>query len=262
MTIDAETIVRALRRASGFSPLVDDAAELARRITTDPASLIALAEDIRFQASSWVATAAAPDHSQFGEFKLVLRALVSEAAAPGIVVDVGAYGRTASNSYDLVTSFGWKAVLIEATPDNAAALRAEFGDGDYQVIECAIGLATGVQPLWLGGASVVNSLDRSSAAFFGGQGNSIDVDVRRLSDVMTDADVPHDFDLLSIDIEGLDVAVFNDLIETSPFRPRYVIIEVTHGFQKQFDELGFASAVLDGYREIGRTLSNLILGRV
>lgn len=262
MTIGVEDIVRALRVASGYDRLVDNAAGLAERIGDDPAVLMAVAAEIRSEASYNILKEAVPDHSQCGEFRLLLRALIDRAAAPGIVVDAGAHGRMGSNSYDLVSSFGWRGVLIEAFPDRASKLRADFGEGDYQVVECAVGLAPGRQPLWLGAHSMITSLDRSLADIYGGSGASIEVEVRRLADIMTDAGVPHDFDLLSIDIEALDVPVLNDLIETSRFRPRYVVIEVMHAFKKRYDELGFSAAVLDNYREIGRTLPNLILERV
>ncbi len=261
MAITNQDIVRAMWRASGLVPLIDDSAEHAARITDDPETLMAVAADLRHQAMQMIATVAAPDHSQFGEFKLLLRALVGKAAAPGIVIDAGAHSREASNSYDLITSFGWKGVLIEALPRRAAALRDEFGEGDYQVVECAVGLEPGRQPLWLGRGALITSLSRWLADMFYGQGESIEVEVRRLADILVDTGVPHDFDLLSIDIEGLDVLVFNDLIENSPFRPRFVVIEVMHGFEKRFDELDFSPAVLKDYREIARTLPNLILER-
>ncbi len=261
MAIDTQDIVRALRLASGYERHFDDVAGLAARISDDPTTLMTVAEEIRYEA--WLAlTKAIPDHSQFGEFRLLLRALVGRAASPGIVVDAGARERNGSNSYDLIADFGWRGVLIEALPERAAALRDEFGDWDYQVVECAVGLSPGRQPLWLGHAAVITSLYPEVATEYGGKGESIEVEVRRLADIMADAGVPHDFDLLSIDIEGIDIPVLNDLIETSPYRPRYVVIEAPHQLVKQLDEVGVSTAVLAAYREIGRTLPNMLLERI
>src|SRR5258708_6711706 len=54
------------------------------------------------------------DHSQFGEYTLLLSRFVARAAPTATVVDVGARGRTLSNSYDLLKNFGWRGLLIEA----------------------------------------------------------------------------------------------------------------------------------------------------
>jgi hypothetical protein len=46
------------------------------------------------------------DHSQNGEVRMLLREMISRSVAHMIVVDVGAYGRSGSNSYDLMRHFG------------------------------------------------------------------------------------------------------------------------------------------------------------
>jgi hypothetical protein len=79
------------------------------------------------------------------------------------------------------------------------------------------------------------------------------VAVRRLSEILEEHAIPLDFDVLSLDIEGEDVAVFNDLIE-SGYRPRWVIIEMS---EKQVNQ--FTPLVSDHYAVIGMTEPNLIL---
>ena len=258
--IDSLAIVRALRVASGYLGFMDSGQAFADRISEDPAALTAVAEEIRYQAWTAPIKSAVPDNSQFGEFKIILNALVSDAASPGIVVDVGACARSGSNSYDLITNFGWRGILIEAFPKRASKLRDEFGDGDYRVVECAVGLTPGPQPLWLGAGAMINSLDQSVAEMFKGRGESIEVEVRRLVDILDEHDVPHEFDLIDIDIEGPDVDVFNDLIENSPYRPKYVIIECPT--MTPLNEVGFAPMVMDTYRQMGSTIANRIFKRV
>lgn len=64
---------------------------------------------------------------------------------------------------------------------------------------------------------------------------------RLLSDVLSDANVPHDFDVLSIDIKGVDIEVFYDLIKTSHYRPRYTIVEALHGRTIPLQDIGLGT---------------------
>src|ERR1039457_3792179 len=56
------------------------------------------------------------DHSQNGEFKVILQFLIERGQLDRTIVDVGAHGRERSNSYDLMRHFGWRGLLIEANP--------------------------------------------------------------------------------------------------------------------------------------------------
>ena len=48
---------------------------------------------------------------------------------------------------------------------------------------------------------------------------TVEVEVRRLHDILDEHDIPLVFDLLSLDIEGEDFKVLNDLIANSPIGP-------------------------------------------
>ncbi len=54
------------------------------------------------------------DHSQFGELSLFLTHAGRKRR--GFVVDAGAHGRERSNSWDLLSQFRWRGLLIEANP--------------------------------------------------------------------------------------------------------------------------------------------------
>ncbi len=70
------------------------------------------------------------------------------------------------------------------------------------------------------------------------------MDVRRLHQLLEARGIPRDFDLLSLDIEGEDVRVLNDLIGGSAYRPRWVIIEASANYAtRSLDDLELVESV-------------------
>jgi len=201
-----------------------------------------------------------PDHSQNGEFALLLRELVAAGQRHGIIVDVGANGRKGSNSYDLLTDHGWKGLLVEANPALLPRIRDEFGAADFTLVGCAIGPEAGRLPLHLWAGDQISSLDGDNATLWGPARAIVEVEVRRLPDVLGEHGIPHDFDILSLDIEGLDVAVLNDLVATSPWRPRWIVIETPLPIaETSLAATALSTEVQALYELAGRTLPNLVL---
>jgi FkbM family methyltransferase len=203
------------------------------------------------------------DVSQNGEIGLLLTYMINDAATHGIVVDVGAGGIGGSNSYDLLRVFGWRGLLIEANPALIDALRRDFADFDVQIINCAVSNYNGTALFYIGVNNDVSSLQQNAALGWGPIQGTVDVTVRRLSEILQEYIIPFDFDLLSLDIEGEDIAVFNDLVE-SGYRPRWVIIEVSFssailGATRTLHDAPFSPQVRDCYALIAQTEPNLIL---
>lgn len=200
------------------------------------------------------------DVSQYGEMWELLKMWVNDAAVAKIVVDVGARGRARSNSYDLMRHFGWRGLLIEANADLIDGIRAEFAGLDLTIASCAVSDYTGEGVLTLGVNADVSSLTAQLAADWGPTQGDSPVQVRRLSEILEEHGVPHEFDLVSIDIEGEDIKVLNDLIDNSPYRPRWAIIEASDDFAvKTLDDAPFSDHVKRAYAMRGQTSSNLIL---
>ena len=89
---------------------------------------------------------------------------------------------------------------------------------------------------------------------------TVEVEGRRLADVLAEHAIPHDFDVLSLDIEGLDVAVMNDLLASSPYRPMLVVIEGSFcGATKALSDIGLSAQVSDAYEIADFTFANLLL---
>ncbi len=174
-----------------------------------------------------------PDHSQFGEFRLLLRHFVNSASKHQLVVDVGTNGCERSNAYDLMKNFGWRGLLVEANPDLWSAIERDFAGLDYSLAKCAISDSEGEMPLFIGINSDVSSLRREAAEAWGAIQGEIKVKVRRLGVLLDEYFIPKDFDVLSLDIEGLDIEVLNDLLGFTDYRPEVVIIEASMNFRHQ-----------------------------
>jgi FkbM family methyltransferase len=202
------------------------------------------------------------DVSQYGEIWELIRFWANDAVPERFVVDIGARGLERSNSYDLVRHFGWRALLIEANDQLLPGLRSAFAGLDAQLLCCAVSDYTGQATFTLGVNDDVSSLNSNVAADWGPTRGTMQVTVRRLGDILAEAGVSSDFGLLSLDIEGEDIKVLNDLIGTSPFRPRWVIIEASNDFSvTSLDDAPFSHGVKDAYLLRGQTRSNLILQR-
>ena len=140
--------------------------------------------------------------SQCGEDGVIARAL--ELLGPddcdGWCVEFGAAdGREASNTYSLITSRGYRAVLIEGDPARFAALSGRHAERPD-----------------------VHALHR----MVGFEGPD------RLDQLLAATPVPIDFDLLSIDIDGNDYHVWEAV---RVYRPKLVVIEFNPTIPNEVD---------------------------
>jgi FkbM family methyltransferase len=200
------------------------------------------------------------DHSQNGEFLELLKLIVARGAPGKDIVDVGANGRERSNSYDLMLLFGWRGLLIEANPALADQIRADFSGVNYSLVICAVSNFEGAASLSLGINSDISSLTPQLTEAWGPISGAIEVPVRRLHDILDEQAIPEEFEILSLDIEGHDARVLNDLHKNSLYRPRWVILEGSFNFAvKDPAKIGVEQSVLEDYELAGQTAANLIL---
>ena len=129
-----------------------------------------------------------------------------------------------------------------------------------KIVNVAVSDTEGKASFTIGANDDVSSLDEGAALAWGPTKGRITVDVRRLPALLQDHDVPERFDLLSLDIEGHDIRVMNDLIASSWYRPSWVIIEASDDFRvRSLDDAPFSEDVKAAYQLRGQTTSNLIL---
>ena len=266
VTIDSLELVTALyEHILGRQP-DGAAAEKARRLLAGEVSANALVREFavsdEYQNRLLEHQRFTADHSQFGEFEILIKRLCLFGCEKRTVVDLGARGRARSNSYDLMNVFGWRGVLVEANPRLIPIIQAEFMGLDASLVECAVSDYEGTAQFHIGVNDDVSSLSRESAGAWGDVQGAVEVQVRRLEPILVEQNVPFDFGLLSIDLEGDDVKVLNDLIGGGRYLPQWVIIEASHDFTiNSLRQLPVIPQVLEQYRIVGQTRANLILER-
>lgn len=179
-------------------------------------------------------------YSQYGEDGII--EWVFSRLVPGskTCVEFGAWdGRNLSNTFNLVAHHGWRAIYIEADPEKFPALKRTAAA--YPAI-------TPVR-------SLVGSIGETA-----------------LDTILHRHNVPEEFDLLSIDIDGNDYDVWE---ASTRYRPRLVIVEFNPTFPADFSYIdrnggGFigssatafaALAARKGYGLLARTETNLFFLR-
>lgn len=142
------------------------------------------------RSSTWLSGFASNVTSQYGEDGILAKVLETIPERDNWCVEFGSWdGRNCSNTFNLIDKKGYSAVLIEADPKRFKDLLKTF-DGN-----------TRVTPL------------NSMVGF-----NSDDC----LDRLLEATDIPGNFDLLSIDIDGNDYHVWE---VTTAYKPKVVIIE-------------------------------------
>lgn len=200
--------------------------------------------------------------SQYGEVEILLSRLARTLSSNPYIVEVGAAGVEISNSIDLIGTMGWSGLLIEASPPHAEELRRAVSDIPAIVVPCAIASTEGTATFYVGMHPHLSSLDRKTAESWGPILGEISVATRRLPAVLDEFNVPKEFLVLSIDIEGLDFVVLNDLISTSDYRPRWIIIEWGSTiFSASMNDERISEAVRSEYEIVAKTFSNVFLER-
>ncbi len=150
----------------------------------------------------------------------------------GTFVEVGAFdGQTYSNT-SFLADLGWRGVYVEPVPHFAALCAARHAASTtITVVECAVGTDDKMITLQLGGAlttgdaSMAQAYDKIVWAQGVLGGETVDVQQRRLEDVLADTGVPLGFDLLVVDVEGGEDGVFASF-DLSVWRPKVLIVEI------------------------------------
>jgi len=209
------------------------------------------------------------ERSQHGEVEILLKDIIAKSllsirTAP-IIVDVGASGKAISNSYDLLKHFALRGLLIEANPDQCASIERDFAGLDVAVINSAIAADEREVELWVSSSNThIASLVAKRFDDWRNRENFSDLEKdkvfklisRRLPDILKENNIPNSFLLLSIDIEGLDIDVLNDMFMNSSYEPYYMIVEGIHNRIEKS-----VPAIRDKYDVVSATSSNVLYRR-
>jgi FkbM family methyltransferase len=153
----------------------------------------------------------------------------------GRFVEVGAFdGQTMSNTICLADA-GWTGLYIEPVPEYAAACRQRHARSPrITVAECAAGATAGPVELQvrglLSGVSPAHqqAFDASAWAQVVPRGRTITVPRLPLDQILDIAAVPPGFELLVVDVEGYEPAVFAGF-DLARWRPTMLVVELCDG---------------------------------
>lgn len=167
----------------------------------------------------------------------------------GVFVEVGAFdGESLSNTVGLADC-GWRGVYIEPIPAHAAHCRRRHATNPrVSVVPVAISASDGVVSMTIAG--VFSSIGHAATA----ESRALSVPCRRLDDVLVAEGIMPGFDLLVVDAEGHEHAVFAGF-DLPHWRPRVMIVELPGGDPSVVPRLDWQDAlrrtILDiGYREV------------
>jgi FkbM family methyltransferase len=164
---------------------------------------------------------------------------------PGFFVEVGANHPVVGSQSWHLEQHGWQGILIEPQPDLATEL-AKVRRAKVFAVACSSSKKAGLRlPFFVAGG--LSSLERETMAPGSEVEAVIEVDVRTVDDVLTEAGARQPIDFLSIDVEGHEIEVLRGL-DVMRWRPRLILLEDHVG---NLDKHRFMKSL--GYRLVRRT---------
>lgn len=154
---------------------------------------------------------------------------------PGVFLEIGALnGVTGSNTLFYERVFGWKGILVEGNPSNAAALQTSPRNrtARFSVATCNIpdDHTPGNLTFTGGGKSVATTIEHAAPSFLERWKDALGKDRVKVPCVplqyMIDATGLWDIDLLSVDVEGGELFVLQT-IDFDATNVRLIIVELS-----------------------------------
>lgn len=186
------------------------------------------------------------DHSQYGESILVRSYFKKNKPKHKMLVDIGAKNKNLSNTYDIIKENDWSGLLVEPHPDHFLQLKRDFASTSSTFVNKAVGDQNGMIDFFIHKISGHSSLYRKSEKV-------IKVEMIHIKTLLEENDIPFDFDFLSIDAEGGDALIVNNLLFTQ-YRPKILIYEKCNGVNMNL--------LLEYYKLLYETEGNYIYERV
>lgn len=177
---------------------------------------------------------------------------------PGFYVDVGcAWPKLWSNTYFFYKR-NWRGICVDANPAMEEPFKRDRPRDVY--VNCGISDVEGSAPFYLFAHPKFNSFDPARAEAFKGTTDrnrkplgSVDVPIRSLTSVL-DQHLPpgQEIDLLSIDVENLELQVLNSL-DLDRYRPAVIVAELMASIQQVLGCPVYKLLGSKGYRLIAHT---------
>ena len=150
----------------------------------------------------------------------------------GVFVEVGAYdGRLVSNT-SCLASIGWRGLYVEPVPEYyKLCVDWNRGNENIDVANCAVGQEEGFIEIHVAGAwtTALNDQKLHYDNLWNGnmpnQKGIITVPKRRMETLLQIHNIPTDFDVLVIDVEGMELDVVSSF-DLNHWRPKLAIVEL------------------------------------
>lgn len=154
-------------------------------------------------------------------------------AVQGCVVEIGAYdGIYLSNSSCLIEK-GWRGLLVEPVSHLAKMCSDRYLDNPMvQVLQLAVGAMPGHADLTY--MDTMSSMSSDLTAEYATkkwaqpslrQSRTLQVQVDTLDNILKNQEIPIEFDVLIIDVEGMETAVF-DGFSLNYWKPTMIVVEL------------------------------------
>lgn len=188
-----------------------------------------------------------------------------------IFVEIGAYdGESVSNTSCLADS-GWRGIYVEPIQEFYLKCLDRHKNNNVIVSNLSIGLNEGIQKIYKNG--ILSSLDHNHAMmgiskFNYPQFTEDTCYQLRMDTFLSNYNVPYEFDLLIVDVEGNEDEVFYSF-DLNKWKPKMMIVELMDDHQYSQDNNNLISKVKSlrnyiykfGYNEIYRDDINTIFIR-
>jgi FkbM family methyltransferase len=234
---------------------------MTKRITRAARSLPPwLKKPLRGLRASLTDIYASESYSQEGEDMILQRIFGRQEL--GFYVDIGAHHPRRFSNTCLFYRKGWRGINIEPNPAASAAFQKERP----RDINLQIGISDqeGKLTYYLFNDPALNSFDRElsdtrieKSSHYRVIGTK-EIAVRRLATVLREHLPPGErIDFLSIDVEGLDMAVLRSN-DWDAFRPNVVVVEAVISLEDVLDSEVFHFMKERGYNALAKTVNTLI----
>jgi hypothetical protein len=195
------------------------------------------------------------DHSPSGEFVALLQHLVARSYGRGLMVEVGLAVPSASYSIDFLRLSGWRGILIEHSPDLRAAIESRFSGLDFRLVQARV-LNTELEE------ESAESLALRSAPIDMAKLSKKNTALVRLASVLAEVGAPTNFEILAVSGAYNTADVINDLLETSDYRPAFIIVGLqAPQIWTTFTNVGLSPRVEQLYEVASATSLSIILAR-
>lgn len=153
----------------------------------------------------------------------------------GSFVEIGGFDGESFSNTSFLADQGWRGIYVEPVPQFCRQIAARHRLNRVSIIEKAVAATAGKATFHVMGA--FSTMSEDTLAAYGtnrtfdrrlAKRREVTVDCIRVRELLDAAKVEPRFDLLVVDIEGMEAEIVGQLAETA-YRPRVAIIELVDG---------------------------------